>query len=163
MVVLGGAEMNQDLIGKFIAECRKEKQLTQVQLADKLGITNRAVSKWETGKSVPDVSIMLELCEELEITVNELLCGRHLDMEEEKMENNNNILKLPLTKQKMENLLLATEVLISAGIIISITLTGVVADTITERIITLLVGAFVWGYGMWMRMKLKKSLMEIES
>lgn len=95
--------MNQEKIGKFIAECRKEKQMTQVQLVEKLGITNRAVLKWETGKSIPDVSIMLDLCKELEISVNELLCGRHLDMEEEKMENENNILKLPLTKQKLEN------------------------------------------------------------
>ena len=61
--------MRQELVGKFIAECRKEKQLTQIQLADKLGITNRAVSKWETGKSISDVSIMLELCEVLDIIV----------------------------------------------------------------------------------------------
>ena len=154
--------MKQEMIGKFIAECRKEKQMTQVQLAEKLGITNRAVSKWETGKSTPDVSIMLELCKELEISVNELLCGRHLDMEEEKMENENNILKLPLTKQKLDNLRIATEVLIFAGIIISITLTKVVADTMTEKICTLLVGAFVWSYGLWMRVKLRKSLQEIE-
>ena len=50
--------MNQEKIGKFIAECRKEKNLTQLQLAEKLNISNRAVSKWETGKSCPDVSIM---------------------------------------------------------------------------------------------------------
>ena len=155
--------MNQEMIGKFIAECRKEKQLTQIQLADKLGITNRAVSKWETGKSVPDVSIMLELCDELEISVNELLCGRHLDMEEEKMENNNNILKLPLAKEKMENLQIASEVLIFAGIIISTTFTGIVADSNIEKICTLLVGAFVWGYGIWMRIKLRKALKDIES
>lgn len=159
----GGAKMNQEMIGKFIAECRKEKQLTQIQLADKLGITNRAVSKWETGKSVPDVSIMLELCDELEISVNELLCGRHLDMEEEKMENNNNILKLPLAKEKMENLQIASEVLIFAGIIISTTFTGIVADSNIEKICTLLVGAFVWGYGIWMRIKLRKALKDIES
>ena len=155
--------MNQEMIGKFIAECRKEKQLTQIQLADKLGITNRAVSKWETGKSVPDVSIMLELCDELEISVNELLCGRHLDMEEEKMENNNNILKVPLAKEKIENLQIASEVLIFAGIIISITFTGVVADSNIEKICTLFVGAFVWGYGIWMRIKLRKALKDIES
>ena len=55
--------MNQESIGKFIAACRKEKGLTQVQLSEKLNITNRAVSKWETGKSCPDASIMLELCD----------------------------------------------------------------------------------------------------
>lgn len=55
--------MNQTEIGTFIAKCRKEKKLTQAQLAEKLNITDRAVSKWETGKSMPDSSIMLELCE----------------------------------------------------------------------------------------------------
>lgn len=154
--------MNQEMIGKFIAECRKEKQLTQIQLADKLGITNRAVSKWETGKSIPDVSIMLELCDELEISVNELLCGRHLDMEEEKIENTNNILKVPLVKKKIQNLQIASEVLIFAGIIISITFTSILADSDIEKIFTLMVGAFVWGYGIWMRIKLRKTLKEIE-
>lgn len=154
--------MNQEMIGKFIAECRKEKQLTQIQLADKLGITNRAVSKWETGKSIPDVSIMLELCDELEISVNELLCGRHLDMEEEKIENTNNILKVPLLKKKIQNLQIASEVLIFAGIIISITFTSILADSDIEKIFTLMVGAFVWGYGIWMRIKLRKTLKEIE-
>ncbi len=54
--------MDQLKIGKFIAEKKKEKNLTQAQLADKLGITDRAVSKWETGRSLPDASIMLDLC-----------------------------------------------------------------------------------------------------
>ncbi len=66
--------MNQTEIGKFIAKCRKEKNLTQAQLAEKLNITDRAVSKWETGKSMPDSSIMLELCEILGIMVC-LICN----------------------------------------------------------------------------------------
>lgn len=83
--------MNQVEIGKFIAGCRKEKGLTQVQLAEKLNITDRAVSKWETGKSMPDSSIMLELCEILGITVNELLSGERIEMNsnyEEKVSEN---------------------------------------------------------------------------
>ena len=67
--------MEQAMIGKFISACRTEKGLTQMQLAEKLNITNRAVSKWETGKSMPDVSLMLDLCNILDITVNELLSG----------------------------------------------------------------------------------------
>ena len=67
--------MNQIDTGKFIASCRKEKGLTQAQLAEKLNITDRAVSKWETGKCMPDSSIMLELCNILDVTVNELLSG----------------------------------------------------------------------------------------
>ena len=82
--------MNQIKIGKFIASCRKEQGMTQANLAEKLGITDRAVSKWENGKSMPDSGIMLELCELLEINVNELLSGENIDMNnyEEKTEEN---------------------------------------------------------------------------
>lgn len=67
--------MNQIKIGKFIAECRKNSNLTQMQLAEKLNITDRTISKWENGKAMPDSSIMLDLCKELKISVNELLNG----------------------------------------------------------------------------------------
>lgn len=70
--------MNQTKTGKLIAKCRKEKRLTQAKLAEKLGITDRAVSKWETGKGMPDPSVMLELCKILGITVNELLSGEEI-------------------------------------------------------------------------------------
>lgn len=72
--------MDQIKIGKFIAECRKNKNLTQMQLANKLNITDRAISKWETGKSMPDSLIMLDLCNELGISVNELLSGERIEM-----------------------------------------------------------------------------------
>ena len=64
--------MNQIKIGRFIAECRKKANLTQMQLAEKLGITDKAVSKWERGVAMPDTSIMLDLCDILCISVNEL-------------------------------------------------------------------------------------------
>lgn len=73
--------MNQEKIGKFIAKCRKENGYTQASLAEKLGITDRAISKWENGKSMPDASIMLELCQLLKINVNELLTGEHIIMD----------------------------------------------------------------------------------
>ena len=73
--------MNQEMMGKFIATCRKEKELTQKQLAEKLSITDRAVSKWETGKSIPDAAIMLDLCKILGISANELLSGERIAME----------------------------------------------------------------------------------
>ena len=73
--------MDQLKVGKFIAECRKQKNLTQMQLAEKLGITDKAISKWERGIAMPDTSIMLELCDILDITVNELLSGEKSDME----------------------------------------------------------------------------------
>ena len=72
--------MDQFKIGKFIAECRKEKNLTQMQLSEKLGITDKAISKWERGIAMPDTSIMLELCDILGISVNELLSGEKISM-----------------------------------------------------------------------------------
>ena len=70
--------MDQIKIGKFIAACRKEEGMTQAELAEKLGISDRAVSKWENGKSMPDSGIMLELCGFLKINVNELLSGERI-------------------------------------------------------------------------------------
>lgn len=79
MPVKGDNRMDQIKTGQFIAKCRKRKALTQAQLAEKLQITDRAVSKWETGKSLPDPSIMMELCEILGITVDQLLSGEEAD------------------------------------------------------------------------------------
>lgn len=67
--------MNQQVTGKFIAQKRKEKNLTQEQLAEKLGVSNKTISKWETGKCMPDYAVVKNLCEELEITVAELMDG----------------------------------------------------------------------------------------
>ena len=94
--------MEQNMIGKFISTCRKEKGFTQMQLAEKLNITNRAVSKWETGKSMPDVSIMLELCEILGITVNELLSGERIKMEDYKKKAEENLIELQAKKEKAQ-------------------------------------------------------------
>ena len=79
--------MDQSKIGKFIAECRKKKKITQMQLSEKLGITDKAVSKWERGIARPDSSIMLELCDILGISVNELLNGEKIDMENNNQKN----------------------------------------------------------------------------
>jgi transcriptional regulator with XRE-family HTH domain/DNA-directed RNA polymerase subunit RPC12/RpoP len=86
--------MNQIKIGKFIAECRKEVNLTQMQLAEKLGITDRAVSKWERGIAMPDSSIMLELCDMLKISVNELLKGERITMENNNEKNQELLLEM---------------------------------------------------------------------
>ena len=79
--------MNQIKIGQFIAERRKKAKLTQMQLAEKLGITDKAISKWERGIAMPDTSIMLELCDILGISVNELLGGEKIDMEKNNQKN----------------------------------------------------------------------------
>lgn len=82
--------MNQEKIGKFIAKCRKMKKLTQNELAEKLGVTDRSVSNWENGKNMPDLSLFKPLCEILGITINELLSGEELSEEkyQEKFEEN---------------------------------------------------------------------------
>ena len=75
----GWCFMNQEKTGKFIAKKRKEKSLTQQELADILGISNKTISKWECGNGLPEVSLMMPLCEVLGISVNELLSGEELD------------------------------------------------------------------------------------
>ena len=104
--------MDQVKIGKFIADCRKRENLTQMQLAEKLGITDRAVSKWETGRALPDSSIMLELCTILGITVNDLLSGEVITMDNYSEEMENNLLELVKQKEKTDKWLLSLEVVI---------------------------------------------------
>ncbi len=86
--------MDQVKIGKFIAECRKRQNLTQMQLAEKLGITDKAVSKWERGITMPDTSIMLSLCDILRISVNELLSGERINMENNDQKNEKLLLEM---------------------------------------------------------------------
>ena len=104
--------MDQTKIGKFIAECRKNKNLTQMQLAEKLNITDRAVSKWENGRTLPDASIMLQLCEILGITVNDLLCGELVAMDNYNKELEKNLLNAIKQKQESDRQLLKLEVVI---------------------------------------------------
>lgn len=101
--------MDQAKIGRFIAECRKKANLTQMQLAEKLGITDRAISKWETGKSLPDSSIMLELCGTLDITVNDLLSGEVITMENYNKELENKLIEMVKEKEQADKRLLALE------------------------------------------------------
>lgn len=110
--------MDQIKIGKFISKCRKEKKMTQAQLAEKLNITDRAVSKWETGRGMPDSSIMLELCNELGITVNELLCGERLKMDDYNLKFEENLLAVQKEKEESDRRMLKLEMVI--GIISSI-------------------------------------------
>ena len=82
--------MNQEKIGKFIAECRKNKKLTQADLAEKLGVTDKSIGNWENGRNMPDLSLFKPLCDELGITINDLLSGEKIskDKYQEKFEEN---------------------------------------------------------------------------
>ena len=86
--------MDQIKIGKFIAELRKQQNMTQSELAEKLNISNRAVSKWETGKSLPDPGIMQELCSCLKTNVNELLSGERIKANEYSTKAEENLIAL---------------------------------------------------------------------
>ena len=112
--------MDQIKIGRFIAERRKAKNLTQMQLAEKLCITDRAISKWERGKGMPDSSLMLDLCDELEISVNELLRGEIIDMKEYNQKAEQQLMEMVKEREKKDKILLHIEVFI--GVLASIIL-----------------------------------------
>ena len=104
--------MDQIKIGKFIAERRKANGLTQMQLAESLNITDRAVSKWETGRAMPDTSLMLDLCKELKINVNDLLNGEIVTMENYNEKTENLLLDMAKQKEDADKRLLTIEVLV---------------------------------------------------
>lgn len=103
--------MNQIKIGRFIADRRKAQGLTQMQLAEQLNITDRAVSKWETGKSLPDSSIMLDLCALLQISVTDLLSGEIVTMDNYNKELENNLLDMIKQKEQADKRLLTMEII----------------------------------------------------
>lgn len=140
--------MNQTEIGEFIAKCRKEKKLTQAQLAERLNITDRAVSKWETGKSMPDSSIMLELCEILGITVNDLLSGEKISMESYEKKADENLIALKrkdennMTKNAVISLLFSATLLI--GIMVCLICNIAISGNLTWSLIPISSIVFVW-------------------
>lgn len=85
--------MNQEKIGKFILECRKEKKLTQQELAEKLGVTDKSVSNWENGRNMPDLSLFKPLCETLDISVNDLISGEKIAQDKYQEKSEENIIK----------------------------------------------------------------------
>ena len=120
--------MDQVKIGKFIASCRKEQGMTQAVLAEKLGISDRAVSKWETGKSLPDSGIMLELCELLNINVNELLSGEKIMLEAYDKKAEENLVAMSRELEEKNRQLLNTEIWIGApAVVAGLVMCGVAA------------------------------------
>ncbi len=110
--------VDQIKIGKFISAQRKSAGLTQAQLAERLMITDRAVSKWETGRTLPDSSIMLKLCEELNITVNDLLTGERVSMENYNKEMEQNLMDMVRQKEEGDRKLLRTEIVLGVVTVI---------------------------------------------
>ena len=143
--------MDQAKIGKFIAACRKQKNLTQLQLAEKLNITDRAVSKWETGKAMPDASTMLELCKVLGISVNDLLSGEVVTMDNYNKALETNLLEAVRQKEAADKRLLSLEIFI--GVVVSVLLFALIflaafvemADWL--RIVLIALGIIPFGIG----------------
>lgn len=153
--------MNQLKIGEFISQLRKEKSLTQAQLAEMLGITDRAVSKWETGRSLPDAAIMLDLCEILGITVNELLSGERLIMENYDKKAEENIIEMKRQKEESDKRLLKAEIVLgficSVSFITLIFAASYIAMPNAARIILILLGLVLFAAGVGFCLKIEQT------
>ncbi len=153
--------MDQAKIGRFIAGRRKTVGLTQMQLAEKLGITDRAVSKWETGKAMPDTMLMLDLCAILKISVNDLLNGEVIQMDEMKEKSEQLLLELTKQKEEADKKLLAMEILI--GIFSVIILLGFVfAASFVQmedwvRIVLIVTGFLIAMVGIFYALKIEQT------
>lgn len=140
--------MDQTRIGMFIAECRKKRNLTQMQLAEMLNITDRAVSKWENGRSMPDSSLMLPLCQILGISVNDLLHGEVIEMEDYKKKTEELLLEAAKQKEEADKKLLLLEWVIgifSVIILLGFIIVAAYVPMETWLRIVLVVSGFVLG------------------
>lgn len=122
--------MDQIKIGRFIAERRKEESLTQRQLADILGISDKTVSKWETGNGLPKVSLMVPLCDRLDISVNELLSGERLTDSDYKRKAEENMMDLVKEKEESRKKILLSVIICALTLLpgIALSLTAVFVE-----------------------------------
>lgn len=153
--------MDQIKIGKFIQEKRKEKELTQSELAEKLCVTDRAISKWENGICIPDASNIMELCKILNITINDLYSGEVVDMKDNEKLLENNLLEMAKIKEEKDKQLLALEVVIGFISTITFLVLVFIASYIEMdswlRIILIVVGSVVFAYGVSNALKIEQT------
>ena len=138
--------MDQIIIGKFIAEERKRKGYTQKQLSEKLGISDKTISKWECGNGFPEVSLLLPLCEELDITVNELLSGERVSEEDYRRKAEENMVNLVKEAQESKKKIILSA-MVAMLVIVAATPLFVVSGTLVMedwlRIILIVLGTAV--------------------
>ena len=142
--------MDQIKIGKFIAEERKTKQYTQRELADKLSISDKTISKWERGIGCPEVSLLLPLCNELEITVNELLSGERLQEMDYKKKAEENMVNLVKEAQESKKKIIMSAMIAALVIIAAMPLfmiAGLLEMQVWTRILLLGIGFVVMAMG----------------
>ncbi len=143
--------MDQIKIGKFISSKRKEKNITQSELAERLNITNRAISKWENGICLPDANNMPDLCKILDITINDLFSGEVVDMKDNEKKLEENLLEMTRIKEQRDKELLILEIFI--GVIVSIVMlacifiTSLVSMPDWFRIILIIIGIIPFAIG----------------
>ena len=154
--------MNQEKIGKFISLSRKNKRLTQEQLAEKLGVSINAVSKWERGLNLPDVSLMEKLCEVLDLTLNELFAGEKLTNEEMVRKSEKNIMSLMMTLKQLRIVEVFTQILIGVGIALTIS-SFFILTKINQKVVFTIIGLFIWLFGLFFKVKIRKTINQLEN
>ena len=152
--------MDQIKIGTFISKKRKEKKLTQSELADKLNITDRAISKWENGVCLPDASIMHELCDILEITINDLFSGEIVDMKDNEKKLEENLLEITKLKEEKDRQLLNMEIVIgytsSITFITLIFVASYIKMPLWVSILLIVIGSIIFAVGMANAIKIEQ-------
>lgn len=147
-------------IGKFIATCRKNKKLTQEELAEKLYVTDRAVSKWERGICLPDASKMIDLCNILDINVNELLIGEKLDMKEYNKKTEELLLDMARQKEQTDRELLRMEIVIGLITVLAFLTLILIASLVDMpnylRVILIVIGSIIFAYGISNALKIEQ-------
>ena len=154
--------MNKEKIGKFISLSRKNKRLTQEQLAEKLGVSINAVSKWERGLNLPDVSLMEKLCEVLDFTLNELFAGEKLTNEEMVRKSEKNIMSLMMTLKQLRIVEVFTQILIGVGIALTIS-SFFILTKINQKVVFTIIGLFIWIFGLFFKVKIRKTINQLEN
>ena len=138
--------MDQVKIGRFIQEKRKEKKLTQSEVAEKLNITDRAISKWENGVCLPDAGTMPELCEILGISINDLFSGEKVDMKENEKKLEENLLEMTKIKEQKDKMLLRLEIVLEVIVMIffiALIMVAAYVEMETYLRVILIIGAFI--------------------
>ena len=151
--------MDQVQTGKFIAELRKEKSLTQAQLGDLLGVTNKTISRWENGNYMPDLAVLQSLCAVLEVNINEMISGRRLDEADFRQQADNNLLLSLDQARRMRREYKLIDILTGAG-------TGSLIGTLTapdsvRRNVVILISLIMIVIGQVKQWHFGKQLMEL--
>lgn len=152
--------MDQIKIGRFISERRKNINITQSELAEKLGITDRAISKWENGICLPDVGTMPELCNILDISINDLFSGEIVDMKDSEKKLEENLIEMTRLKEKKDKELLTLEivivVLVSLEMLVLIMLASFLEMPNSLRIVLILLGIIPFAIGVCFAIKIEQ-------